>query len=243
MIKRVLERCSKAIGPKAVVLCTDSDELKFLAEKWGYKVLLTSSECSSGSERIASVVDELIAIAWADKYSDKKLFKSSKYNSSTIIVNVQADQPFLNPDLLNRLCNINIFNDSEVDVITPIYKLRQDKIHNPNNVKVVISKDSEAIYFSRSALPYVRGLEQDKWHTVNDYWGHVGIYSFKARVLSLWSELPTSKLEKLENLEQLRLIDAKFKIKTFKVDDEAFSIDTQEQLVEAREIANSLERI
>ena len=84
MIKRVLERCSKAIGPKAVVLCTDSDELKFLAEKWGYKVLLTSSECSSGSERIASVVDELIAIAWADKYSDKELFKSSKYNSSTI---------------------------------------------------------------------------------------------------------------------------------------------------------------
>ena len=129
------------------------------------------------------------------------------------------------------------------DVMTPVYKLRPENIHNPNYVKVLLSHDLDAIYFSRLALPYIRGIEKERWYEMNDYWGHIGIYLFKANVLSKWFKLPISKLEKLEKLEQLRFIDAKLIIKTIRVESETFSIDTQEQLIKAREIANSVDKI
>ena len=88
MIQRVLERCREARGVEAVVLCTDSDELRHLAEGWGFPVLMTSVDCSSGSERIASVADELMALGWAE---------GQPLPGQTAVINVQGDQPFIDP--------------------------------------------------------------------------------------------------------------------------------------------------
>jgi 3-deoxy-manno-octulosonate cytidylyltransferase (CMP-KDO synthetase) len=101
-------------------------------------------------------------------------------------------------------------------------------------VKVLLAADGRAITFSRSALPHVRDLPPEQWHSRSTYWGHVGIYGYRADVLAGWSRLPSSPLEDLEKLEQLRLIEAGIPFATFSVDSDCFSVDTQEQLEQAR---------
>jgi 3-deoxy-manno-octulosonate cytidylyltransferase (CMP-KDO synthetase) len=102
-------------------------------------------------------------------------------------------------------------------------------------VKTLVAADGRALYFSRSALPHVRGVDPSDWHGQAPYWGHVGIYGYRADVLSRWCDLPSSPLEITEKLEQLRLLEAGIGIDTFEVKGEALSVDTPEQLQEARE--------
>jgi 3-deoxy-manno-octulosonate cytidylyltransferase (CMP-KDO synthetase) len=119
--------------------------------------------------------------------------------------------------------------------MTPVYRLKPETIHNPNVVKTLLAQDGRALYFSRSALPHVRDVAPAEWHRHATYWGHVGMYGFRADVLACWSEMPASPLEALERLEQLRLIEAGHTIATFVVDGTSLSVDTVEQLEEARE--------
>jgi 3-deoxy-manno-octulosonate cytidylyltransferase (CMP-KDO synthetase) len=119
-------------------------------------------------------------------------------------------------------------------VITPVYPLLPEKIHDPNVVKVLRAGDGRAITFSRSALPHVRDLPPEQWHSRTTYWGHVGIYGYRADVLAGWSALPASLLEDLEKLEQLRLIEAGIPIATYALASDCFSVDTPEQLQQAR---------
>ena len=107
--------------------------------------------------------------------------------------------------------------DSIPDVITPIYKLSKNNIHNPAVVKTLISNNDKIIYFSRSALPHIREAAIEDWHKHTDYWGHVGIYGYRADVLKKWFTYPFSKLEQLEKLEQLKLIEAGCIFDTFKI--------------------------
>ena len=123
---------------------------------------------------------------------------------------------------------------SWLPVITPVYPLLAEKIHDPNVVKVLRAVDGRAITFSRSALPHVRDLPPDLWATRTTYWGHVGLYGFRGDVLASWNALPPSPLEDLEKLEQLRLIEAGVPIATFVVEQDCFSVDTAEQLEQAR---------
>jgi 3-deoxy-manno-octulosonate cytidylyltransferase (CMP-KDO synthetase) len=151
------------------------------------------------------------------------------------VINVQGDQPLLDPAILEAM--VEQAADPAccwLPVITPVYPLLPEKIHDPNVVKVLRATDGRAITFSRSALPHVRDLPPEQWHTRTTYWGHVGIYGYRADVLANWSSLPASPLEELEKLEQLRLIEAGIPIATFSVAADCFSVDTPEQLEEAR---------
>lgn len=121
-------------------------------------------------------------------------------------------------------------------VITPVYALAPEKIHDPNVVRVLRATDGRAISFSRSALPHVRDLPPEQWHSRTTYWEHVGIYGYRADVLAGWSALACSPLESLEKLEQLRLIEAGIPIATFSVEADCFSVDTAEQLEQARDL-------
>jgi 3-deoxy-manno-octulosonate cytidylyltransferase (CMP-KDO synthetase) len=125
------------------------------------------------------------------------------------------------------------------EVLTPIYRMAADKVHNPNVVKTLVAADGRALYFSRSAIPHVRGVDPEIWHAHAPYWGHVGIYGYRADVLARWNELPHSPLEEIEKLEQLRLLEAGIGIGTFAVEGESLSVDTPEQLEEARAIATA----
>ena len=129
--------------------------------------------------------------------------------------------------------------DSIPDVITPIYKLSKENIHNPAVVKTLISNNGNVLYFSRSALPHVRDKPLEDWYKYAQYWGHVGIYGYRADILKSWDKLPPSKLEDSEKLEQLKLIDAGYNFKTFKIDEDSLSIDTIEQLELARKICKN----
>ncbi|MEC7382132.1 MAG: manno-octulosonate cytidylyltransferase [Cyanobacteriota bacterium] len=237
MLQRVLERCSQAHGPTAVVLCTDSDRLKEMAEDWGFPVLMTSASCSSGSERIASVADHLVAMAWDEQADGWDQQQQQQRLAMTAVINVQGDQPFLDPAVVTTMAME--FEQREIvpAVITPVYRLKPETIHNPNVVKTLLAIDGRALYFSRSAIPHVRDVDPLDWHHHATYWGHVGMYGFRGDVLACWSAMPPSPLEALERLEQLRLIEAGHTIATFAVEGISLSVDTVEQLEEARECA------
>ena len=224
MLQRVLERCSRAIAPAAVVLCTDSQDLIDRAGSWGFAALLTSPSCESGSERLASVVDQLVARAGGSA-------------ESTLIINVQGDQPFIDPEVIDAMAAEFARRTPTPEVLTPVYQMSPEKVHNPNVVKTLLAANGRALYFSRSAIPHVRGVDPADWHAHTTYWGHVGIYGYRADVLMRWNQLPHSPLEHTEKLEQLRLIEAGIAIGTFPVQDESLSVDTAEQLEQARSIA------
>jgi 3-deoxy-manno-octulosonate cytidylyltransferase (CMP-KDO synthetase) len=220
MLQHVLERCRQARGVAAVVVCTDSDQVRAGAAAWGFPVLMTSASCRSGSERLASVVEELVAAAGG-------------LPAETLVINVQGDQPLLDPGIIQAMVAQFVALERP-PVLTPVYPLAADKLHDPNVVKVLRAGDGRAITFSRSALPHLRGVPPEQWADHTTYWGHVGLYGYRADVLAGWMALPVSPLEDLEKLEQLRLIDAGIPLLTFVVDQDCLSVDTPEQLEQAR---------
>lgn len=225
MIQRVLERCRESTAVDTVVLCTDSQELQQRAAAWGFPVLMTAESCSSGSDRIASVADALMALAWGD---------TTPAAEQTAVINVQGDQPFIDPHVIDAMAAEFRRLDPVPAVVTPVYGLKPETIHNPNVVKTLLSHDGRALYFSRSAIPHVRDVDPSEWHRHTTYWGHVGMYGFRGDVLAGWNRLPASPLEDLERLEQLRLIEAGLTIATFEVQGTSLSVDTAEQLEQAR---------
>lgn len=228
MLQRVLEGCSAATAPAAVVLCTDSQELAERAQQWGFEALLTSPACESGSERIASVAEQLVTRA------------GSCDPAHTLIINVQGDQPFIDPAVIDAMASEFSRRKPTPEVLTPVYRMGAEKVHNPNVVKTLLAADGRALYFSRSALPHVRGVDPADWPAHSTYWGHVGLYGYRADVLQRWTSLPYSPLEHTEKLEQLRLIEAGIGIGSFPVAGESLSVDTPEQLEQARAIAAGL---
>ena len=225
MIQRVLERCRESTAVDTVVLCTDSQELQHRAAVWGFPVLMTAESCSSGSDRIASVADALMALAWGD---------ATPAPEQTAVINVQGDQPFIDPQVIDAMAAEFRRLDPVPAVVTPVYCLKPETVHNPNVVKTLLAHDGRALYFSRSAIPHVRDVDPSEWHRHTTYWGHVGMYGFRGDVLAGWNRLPASPLEDLERLEQLRLIEAGLTMATFEVQGTSLSVDTAEQLEQAR---------
>ncbi len=231
MIQRVLERCALARRPVAVVLCADSEALVTAAKGWGFPALLTSQDCSSGSERLASALEAIVALAGG---------QAGAPLSETVVVNVQGDQPFIDPEVIDAMAVEFERGAAAPEVLTPIYRMGAEKLHNPNVVKTLVSADGRALYFSRSALPHVRGVAPEDWHAHAPFWGHVGLYGYRADVLARWPSLPPSPLEAIEKLEQLRLLEAGIGIGTFEVAGDFLSVDTQEQLDQARALVTEL---
>lgn len=220
MLWHVLERCAQARGVDHLAVCTDSEVVREAAAAWGVPALITSPQCASGSERLASVITELVAAGGGAA-------------ADTLVINVQADQPLLDPTIIEAM--VERFRAlGGPPVITPVYSLEAAKLHDPNVVKVLRASDGRAIAFSRSALPHVRDLAPHLWASRTTYWGHVGLYGYRGDVLAGWGALPPSPLEELEKLEQLRLIEAGVPISTFVVEQDCFSVDTPEQLEQAR---------
>ena len=223
LLQRVLEQCLQARLPAAVALCTDSDELAAAVAAWGLAdrvpVLMTPADCASGSDRLAAALPALEALVPGCSW----------------IVNVQGDQPFLDPDLIDALAAAALASSpADPPVLTPIYPLPADRLHDPAVVKVVRSHGGRALLFSRSALPHGRDLPPSDWHRLTRYWGHVGLYAYRPAVLRRWPLLPPSSLEQAEKLEQLRLLEADVAIGCIETTADAFAVDTAAQLEEAR---------
>ena len=231
IIYRVLDRLIDFFGNEKIVLCTDNLKIVDEANKLNVHSIITGKECSSGTERIASVYKNLVQKA---HNLEKKDDINEQVLKNTLIVNVQGDQPFIEKKLIQQMIDFCMNRDEIPLLTTPVYRIKDCKIHDPNIVKVLINKKSNAIYFSRSTIPFLREHNKKTWHKHNIYYGHVGIYGYRADILSKWFSLEDSILESNEKLEQLKLIDNGYFYKTFIVDGDHISIDTEIQLTEAR---------
>jgi len=220
MLQRVIEESAKAPSVSQVVLCTDSDEVASHAHTWGTRVIMTSPQCSSGSERIASVIDHIDA---------------------DVVINVQGDQPFVDPAVIESMCQVFRQRTPTPAVVTPVYPLPAEKIDNPDAVKVVVGANHQALYFSRAAVPFVRGKERAEWLASRVHWGHVGMYGYRRDVLQRWSSLNASLLEEAEKLEQLRLLENGITIDTYEIVAQprnTLSVDSPADLETARRLVN-----
>lgn len=213
MLWHVYNRCLQAVDE--VHIATDSEEVMQLVQSWGGNVWMTGA-CVSGTERIVSILDKLAA---------------------DIIINVQADQPLIEPTLINQLVEVFENTNPLPDIVTPICLINDNhKLFDPNLVKVTRRHDGYALYFSRSPIPYVRDLDQDDWLNNGQFWGHVGIYAYKRQVLENYHLLPDSDLENMEKLEQLRFLQAGKNILTVTTNKPPLSVDTDYDLSIVRKL-------
>jgi len=193
-----------------VYVVTDDDRIENAIHEVGGKVIRSQKEHNSGSDRLA---------------------EASKDLEVDIIVNVQGDEPFTDKENLQKV--IDIFaNDSQQNIAVASLMERithPDDIANPNNVKVVVNKFNEALYFSRSVIPFPRDT-----NTKVPYYKHIGIYAYRKDALQQFTQLPPSLLEETEKLEQLRYLENGFKIRLAVTDIPTIGIDTPEDLEKAR---------
>ena len=196
MLQRVLLRCRQARRPAAVVLCTDSEVLRAAAEGWGFPVLMTSTGCGSGSERLASVVEALTARAGA----------AGAAAARSVIINVQGDQPFIDPPVIDAMALEFERRTPTPEVLTPIYRMPPEKIHDPNVVKTLLAADGRALYFSRAPIPLHRDAAAGTTPRATPL-RHVGLYAYRAAFLPAFAAWPPSPLEETESLEQLRVLE------------------------------------
>jgi len=207
MIQRVYEQASKSTTLKKVVVATDDERIKKHVESFGGNVMLTSAKHPTGTDRCFEAFEK----------------EGEKFD---VVINIQGDEPFIDPGQIDLLCSCFTAKEN-VQLATLIKKLnRLDDLVNENTIKVIINKNGEAIYFSRSPLPYHRGLDINNWMNKHVYYKHIGIYGYHSSVLKEITQLPQSPLELAESLEQLRWIENGYKIQTAITDGESHSIDT-----------------
>lgn len=201
-----------------VVIATDSQEVIDLAQEHGFDAVMTSSEHQSGTDRINEAVNKL------------------NLDEDEIIVNVQADEPFIEKEVvqavINRVEKVKQ-NNEDIMIVSCHKEISSELADDPNHVKVILDENSNAIYFSRAKVPYHRDHYEN-----SAYNGHLGIYGFTKKSLNKFCSLNPSKLENIEKLEQLRAIDNGYDIAMVKVESRSFGIDTQEDLNNALKIFN-----
>lgn len=216
VVKRVYEQVKKAIDK--VVVATDDERIYDAVMSFGGEVVMTSSEHRSGTDRCAEAYEKL------------------GYEAD-IVLNIQGDEPFIAPEQIETL--VKCFNSEKIDIATLVKPFSAedgiDALENPNSPKVVINEAQEAIYFSRSVVPYLRGVERSEWLKNHTFYKHIGIYAFRAETLKRVTTLPQSPLEKAESLEQLRWLESGYKIGVGVTNIETVGIDTPEDLERAEQ--------
>ncbi len=205
-------RTAKAVeSVDKAVIATDSKEVLETAKSYGIEAVLTSSNCKSGTDRIYEAAKKL------------------NLSHDEIVVNVQADEPFIEESVVESMLELTKIYADNIEVIaTTCYKIvSSHEAKDPNTVKVVTDLDDMALYFSRSVIPY------DRDGSFNEYKAHLGLYGFTVKKLEKFCTMKGGVLEDIEKLEQLRILDNGYKIALTEVKSSSFGIDTQEDLKKA----------
>lgn len=214
MLQRVWERCTLA-GLDEVVVATDHQDIADHAHNFGAKVLMTSPNHPSGTDRCA---EALILLPELYDY----------------VINIQGDEPFIDPIQIKALAGVLDGNTEIATLIKVADSL--EEIQNSDRVKVVLSKTKEALYFSRSPIPYIRNLPYEDW-LKHSFYLHIGMYAYRSDILKNIAELKPGTLEMIESLEQLRWLENGFKIKTVISDSDSICVDRPQDLVKAEAYA------
>jgi 3-deoxy-manno-octulosonate cytidylyltransferase (CMP-KDO synthetase) len=216
IIQHVYERVLGSNLFAEVVVGTDDQRIFEEVESFGGKVVLTSKKHESGTDRVAEVCRKLSSCSNAD-----------------VVVNVQGDEPFISREPLKKL--IAAFDDPAVQVASLMHRMKKD-FDDPNSVKVVCDKEGFSLYFSRKVIPFEQG---NKLEQKPEYFRHIGVYAFRREMLFRFVEMQHGKLEQIEKLEQLRLLENGIRIKMIKTDYEGIGIDTPQDLEKAERIIST----
>jgi 3-deoxy-manno-octulosonate cytidylyltransferase (CMP-KDO synthetase) len=212
MIQRVYEQARKSKGLTKVVVATDNQEIFAHVINFGGGVCMTSENHPSGTDRCFEALS----------------LENEQYD---YVVNIQGDEPFIAPEQIDLLITLL---DGRSPLATLMRKIQTpDELFNPNIVKVIAGENNEAIYFSRAALPAVRGVTPEKWMEQRIFYKHIGLYGYRSDILKIITALPVSSLERAESLEQLRWLENGLSIKIAETQHETIGIDTPEDLQKA----------
>lgn len=220
MIRWVYENTMQSL--ETVVVATDHPAIEAAVNDFGGKVLMTSPDHPSGTDRCAEVL---------------KILKE-KGESFDVVLNIQGDEPFIRNVHLSLL--MEAFESGDTQIAT-LAKVIEDPhaLFDPNIVKVVRDRKGNALYFSRSPVPYQRDLGQGEWYSRFEYLKHLGMYAYRADILEQITRLKTSPLEQAESLEQLRWLENGYRIRVDITTEVSMGIDTPEDLEKARAILSS----
>lgn len=220
VIQRVYEQVAGILDDAYVA--TDDVRIEAAVKAFGGKVVMTSVDHKSGTDRCREAFEKI----------------GQGYD---VVVNIQGDEPFIRPE---QLCAVKeCFADPTTQIATLVKPFTADDgfeaLANANSPKVVVNKNMNALYFSRSIIPYMRGREQHEWLQHHTYYKHIGLYAYRAEVLREITELPQASLELAESLEQLRWIENGYTIKVGITHEETIGIDTPEDLARAEAFLNN----
>ena len=214
MIQRVYEQVKRSI--QDVYVATDDDRILEAVECFGGKDIMTSTSHRSGTDRCNEAYNKI-------------------GQTFDVVLNIQGDEPFIFPEQIDLLKAC--FTDDTVEIATLVkpfdHKSELTALENPSTPKVVLSQKSEAIYFSRSIIPFLRDVDRKDWCTKHVFYKHIGIYGYRTDILNEITQLSPSILEQAESLEQLRWIENGYKIKVGITNHETIGIDTPHDLENA----------
>ena len=220
VIERVYRQVSKAMDH--VIVATDDERIAQAVQGFGGEAVMTSTSHRSGTDR-----------CW-EAYQNHG-------GHEDVIINIQGDEPFVQPSQLRTI--MSCFDDDATDIATLVRPFPHDgpieALMNPNMAKVVLDLNHHARYFSRSVIPYLRGIECAEWPKHHQYYAHIGLYAYRARVLEQITHLPQSPLELAESLEQLRWLENGFTIRVGESQVQTIGIDTPDDLARAEAFLKS----
>ena len=213
VIQRVCEQVA-SILPE-VYVATDDERIFRAVEAFGGRAVMTRTDHKSGTDRIEEAVEKIGTLA-------------------DVVINVQGDEPFIQPSQVETL--MHLFDNPETQIGTlgkPFETV--EAVKNPNSPKIVVDNRGFALYFSRSVIPFIRGVEESQWLGHYPFLKHLGIYAYRREVLAEVTHLPQGRLEKAESLEQLRWLENGYRIRVGLTDVETVGIDTPEDLSRAEQ--------
>lgn len=214
MIQRVYEQVSLVLDN--ICVATDHPDIEAAVKAFGGNVVRSQKEHPSGTDRCREAYHLL-------------------GGKEDIIINIQGDEPFIKPEQIEAI--ISCFDDPTTEIATLVRPFEAhegwEALANPNSPKVILDNDSNAITFSRSVIPYLRGVEPQEWLSRHTFYKHIGMYAFKASTLDALTALPQSSLELAESLEQMRWIENGYRIKVAITTQETIGIDTPYDMARA----------
>jgi 3-deoxy-manno-octulosonate cytidylyltransferase (CMP-KDO synthetase) len=212
MVQRVYEQALKSIDN--VYVATDDQRIYDVVLNFGGKAVMTSPEHMTGTDRCAEAIDKITEL------TGKK---------TEVVINIQGDEPLIRPEQIDLIKSC--FHDKNVKIATLIRKTTPgEDIFNPNQPKVILDSEGNAIYFSRTAIPFIRDEEPSTWSENHVFYKHIGLYAYRTETLKRITKLKKGQLEMAENLEQNRWIENGIKIRTAVTEWESLGIDTPDDL-------------
>ena len=212
MIQRVYEQTKKALN--TVVVATDDERIFDCVQSFGGEVVMTRADHKCGTDRCLE--------AW------EKLHIAEP----AVVINIQGDEPFIQPEQIEAIKSC--FDDPTTEIATLVKPFTEEDglvaLENPNTPKVVMAPDGTALLFSRSVIPYLRGIDKNEWLKQHLHYKHIGMYAYRTNVLAQITQLAQTPMEKAESLEQLRWLENGYTIRALECDYQGIGVDTPEDL-------------